>query len=550
VAVIRTMLRPVARVAAMHAAGQARAFLRAHERTAERQESLLLRMVAAAVDSQFGRDHGFGRIRSYSDFAGAVPVGDYETHRPYVDRVLDGQVEALFAPATRISMFAVTSGTTGAPKHIPVTPRFLADYRRGWNIFGLWALRDHPRAWLRKVVTIASSARESLTARGVPCGAVSGTLAEAQKWIVRRMYPVPGLVREVRDPLVKYYLILRASIGRDVGMLTTANPSSAVKLAEVGRDHADRLLRDVRDGTVRPPRPAGEELWRRLRFRPDRAGAKRLETILARHGELLPKHYWDLGLLCHWTGGTVGLYLPRVRELYGDVPIRDIGLLASEGRLSVPMRDHTAAGVAEITSNFLEFIPADQAGSASPDVLRAHQIEPGGEYFVILTNWAGLWRYNIDDRVRVTDRLGQSPVFEFLSKGLHTCSITGEKLTEHQVVEAMRRAAERLNVGVDTFALQGHFADPPYYRLETQPAKGIDPDELGREMDRALREINVEYDAKRAGDRLGPVRAALLPPGSFERQQQRRLAERHGRSEQYKHKYLLTEVVEDSPARR
>ncbi|GAH84039.1 unnamed protein product, partial [marine sediment metagenome] len=186
------------------------------------------------------------------------------------------------------------------------------------------------------------------------------------------------------------------------------------------------------DGTLTPPGEISAAA-RGLRFRPSPALARRLEDGIARDGVLLPRHFWNVAFLANWTGGTLKLYLPRLRELFGSVPIRDIGLLASEGRFSIPLADETPAGVAEITSNFLEFIPADRIGEAPPPALRAEQVELGQEYFLVVTNWAGLWRYNMDDRVRVVDRLGDSPVFEFLSRGLHTANITGEKLTEHQV---------------------------------------------------------------------------------------------------------------------
>jgi len=362
-------------------------------------------------------------------------------------------------------------------------------------------------------------------------------------WIVRRMYPVPPPVREISDPAVKYYLTLRASITRDVGVVTTANPSSAVKLAETGRDHAERLIRDVHDGTCTPPGASPAGGGGRLRPRPDRRAARRLQALADRHGELLPRHYWDLTLLLHWTGGTLGLYLPKVRRLYGDVARRDIGLLASEGRLSLPLQDHTPAGVAEITANFLEFIPADQIDSPSPEVRRAHELDEGGEYFVVLSNWSGLWRYNINDRVRVTGFVGRSPVFEFLSKGQHVSSITGEKLTEHQVVEAMAEAARQCGVTVDTFCLQGRFDDTPYYELRSERVDSADLAALADRMDAALRRLNVEYDGKRRGGRLGGVRAVELPAGSFAEREARLIAERHGRPEQYKHTYLLTDVI-------
>lgn len=538
------LLRPAAYVAGRHAARQVRAFLAAHDRTPEVQDRLLAELLGAHSETDFGRDHGFAGIRGYEDFVKAVPVGSYETIRPYMDRVFRGEAAALLPPGERVLMFSQTSGTTGEPKHIPVTRRFLAEMKRGWNIFGLKALADHPSGWLRAIVTVSSSMRETTSPTGVPCGAISGLLSASQKRIVRRMYVAPGESAEIRDPVAKYYTILRCGLGRDVGMIATANPSSTIKLVETGQAHAERLIRDVTDGTFDPPGEVSAELARRLRFRPDRTLARRLQAGIRRDGELLPRHFWNVEVLCNWTGGTLGLYLPRLRELFGGVAVRDIGLLASEGRFSVPLEDDSPAGVAEITGNFLEFIPAEEYGRDAPAVLRAHELEAGAEYFLVLSNWAGLWRYSIDDRVRVTGRFGRSPVFEFLCRGTHTANITGEKITEHQVVEAMRRAAAATGQAVNRFTLQGRFAGTPYYELRLEPADASAPQDLAEQMDLALAELNMEYQSKRAGGRLGPIRAIRVEPGSFERHEQEAIRQRCGRGEQYKHRYLLTDVLE------
>jgi len=540
----KTLLRPVAFLAGRHAAGQVRAFLAAHKNTAQTQDRVLAELLAAHRDTAFGRDHGFDKIRTYADFVAAVPVRSYDALKPYADRVLAGEFDALLPPGERALMFSQTSGTTGDPKYIPVTSRFLAEMRRGWNIFGVKALTDHPEAWLRPLMTINSSMHESASPTGVPCGAISGLLAAKQKGIVRRMYVAPLQAADISDPLVKYYTILRCGVGRDVSIITTANPSSTIRIIEVGQAHAERLIRDVADGTISPPGGLPAAMQGRLRFRRDAALARRMEDGLRRDGQLLPRHFWNISLLCNWTGGTLKLYLRRLRELFGDVSVRDIGLLASEGRFSVPLDDDSPAGVAEITANFLEFIPAANYGRDNPPTLRAHELAVGQEYFLVLSNWAGLWRYSIDDRIRVTGHFGQSPVFEFLSRGLYNSNITGEKITEYQVVEAMRRAAACLGAALDRFTLQGRFAATPHYELQIEPADGWTPRALAEAMDRELAELNVEYASKRHSGRLGCIRPIAVAPGHFDRAERQAIADRHGRSEQYKHRYLLTEVLD------
>jgi hypothetical protein len=330
-------------------------------------------------------------------------------------------------------------------------------------------------------------------------------------------------------------------VGRDVAVVTTANPSSSIKLLETGGAHAERLVRDVAEGTFRPPGEVPGELAA-VRFRPDRDLARRIEAGVRRDGELRAAHFWRTALLMNWTGGTLKLYLPRLRQLFAGTPVRDIGLLASEGRFSIPLADETASGVADITAGFLEFIPAASRGADPPPALRAHEVAVGEEYFLVVTNRAGLWRYDLDDRVRVTDFLGRSCVFEFLSRGARTANITGEKITEHQVVEAMHRACGASGAAVERFVVQGRFAATPYYELRLEAADGRAAEALAGAMDAALGELNVEYASKRRSGRLGAMRAAVLAEGSLARAEADAIRSR-GNCEQFKPTYLLTEVL-------
>ncbi|MDP6044025.1 MAG: GH3 auxin-responsive promoter family protein, partial [Phycisphaerae bacterium] len=495
--------------------------------------------------TDFGRDHDLASIKSVEDFRKAVPIRNYEDLRPYMDRVFEGNTNAMIPPGHELLMFSLTSGTTGKPKHIPVTSKFAETMRRGSNVWGISALRDHPAGWLRAIMRISSPMCEYASPTGVPCGAISGLLMQNQKKIVRRMYVTPQAAASIEDPEVKYYTICRCGVSRDVAMIITANPSSTIAMIEAGQRHAERLIRDVADGTLTPPGDLPRDVANSVKFKRNRNLARRIQAGVDRDGQLLPTHFWNPSLLANWTGGTLKLYLKRLGELFGDVPVRDVGLLASEGRFSLPLASGASAGVAEIMGNFFEFIPADQKGSDRPDILGAHELEVGQEYFLLVTNWAGLWRYDLDDRIKVTGRLGGSPIFEFLSRGLHTANITGEKITEHQVVEAMRIASHKIGLHVDTFVLQGHFGSIPYYQLQIESDSDNNTDSLGNLMDAALAELNIEDGAKRKSGRLGSIRTTTLPSGTLKRQEQAKIAARRGRDEQYKHQYLLTEIVED-----
>jgi len=545
-------LRPIARLGALHAQRQLRSFLASHRRTRSVQDKFLAEFLRAHSQTAFGQDHNLGQVRSYEDFRLAVPITDYQYIQPYMSRVLHGEPGALLPADQPVLMFSMTSGTTGEPKHIPVTPRFLADIRRGWNLFGVNVFGQHPRAWLRPLVQISSFSSERLSPSGQPCGAISGLLASTQKRVVRWMYAVPQWVASLADPTTRYYAILRHSIARDVAFITTANPSSTIKLIETGQAQVERLIRDVRDGTFTPPESdatnqTGLPKNISANFKPNPALAARLEAGLARDGQLLPKHFWNVEFLTNWTGGTLSLYLRRLRELFPGAAIHDIGLLASEGRFSVPLEPNTPSGVAEITSNFLEFIPVDERQQSQPKTLRADELDVGGEYFLVVTNWAGLYRYNLDDRVRVTGFIGQTPTFEFLSRGTCTANITGEKITEHQVVAAMAQARRQTGCDIERFVLQGRFcrSGEPCYELRIERADGLDPQVLAQRMDDALARLNIEYASKRKDGRLGPIRPCPMQPGSFAQAERQTILERPGRGEQYKHQYLLTDIIDE-----
>ncbi len=539
------LLKPIARVAGKAANLQLKHFLLAHKATAQLQDGLLKRLIAAHVDTDFGRDHNLQAVKSYEDFTQAVPVQNYQSLKPYIDKVLQGQTSALIPPDDEVLMFSLTSGTTGEPKHIPVTRRSVNDIRKGWNVFGIRLYRDHPKAWLRQILQISSSMDESRSPMNIPCGAVSGLLAAEQKRIVRRFYTTPISVSQITDPTSKYYTILRCGVGKDVSMITTANPSSTIKLIETGQEHVEQLIRDVADGTLNGPTEIDPQIVKQLKLKPDKALAARLQAGVDRDGVLLPKHFWSVTVLGNWTGGTLGLYIPRLRELFEGVAIRDIGLLASEGRFSVPLSDSTPAGVAEIMGNFLEFIPAEHAEDENPPTLRAHELELDKEYVLVVSNWSSLLRYNMDDHIRVVDNLGQSPVFEFLSRGRHTANITGEKITEHQVVESMRRASASAGASVERFILQGRFAQMPYYQLSLEWADSVTAHKLAGLMDDALGKLNMEYHSKRTTGRLGPIKPILLDAGVLDKTEASNIRARRGRSEQYKHQYLLTDVITD-----
>jgi len=279
-------------------------------------------------------------------------------------------------------------------------------------------------------------------------------------------------------------------------------------------------------------------------LRPQPTRARELEQILLRTGELLPRDVWpELQFIGCWTGGSMGVYLRSFPKYFGDAAVRDLGLIASEGRMTFPIADHTPSGVLDVFNGFFEFVPVAEIDSPQPTVLESHELQEGGEYYILLTNASGLYRYNIWDVVRCTGFHVKTPMLEFLHKGSSISSITGEKLTEHQVVTAVAAALERLDRGLSVFSLAPCWDDErPFYGLfveERDFDECDDRERLVALLDAELQRANIEYASKRASDRLGPVQLQLLPDGTWEPWIQARLARSGGSLEQYKHPCLI-----------
>jgi hypothetical protein len=530
----------------------AQAFLDQTQNAGDVQRALLLARVARHADSQFGRDHFLHEVRTPADFRKRVPISGYDRHEPYIDRVRRGDIGALFGPGTDVLMFAMTSGTTNRPKTIPVTTQALDDYREGWTIWGIMAFDAHRemiKSGLKPILQVASDWRESFTPGGIPCGAITGLTAHMQNRMVRTKYCMPESASRIKDIESKYYVGLRFSIYRDLGTIIAANPSTILAIARLGDREKDVLIRDLADGTIDARWEIPAEVRRRLQRKTRRrhtAVAHRLERIVNESGRLLPRDYWpNLQFLSNWMGGTMRAYLRGYPEFFGATPVRDVGLIASEGRMTIPVEDGTAAGILDVRHHYFEFIPEEQGGLAQPDTVEATDLIEGRNYFIVLTTAGGLYRYNISDLVRCVGYHGRAPLIEFLNKGAHYSSLTGEKLSEHQVISAVEAAQRAMGVHMRSYLLAPTWDEPPYYSLlieERDVATLDNTDRLAAAVERELRHQNVEYVSKRDSLRLGPVRILRIADGSWAEFQKRRLVRSGGTVEQYKQPHLVPDL--------
>lgn len=515
------------------------------------QQDVLRRLVALNRDSRFARKHGLDHVENPRDLQ-RLPIFDFDDYHPWIERLKAGEHSALLGPNNPLLMFTLSSGTTANSKFIPVTQQFLVDYRRGWKIWAIYAYDDHPQANAQKIFNFCGNHRQFTTDGGTPCGNISGLAVAMQPRVVHYMYSVPFEVARIEDPDAKYYTALRFAVADDVGSITTANPSTLLHLAQLSDRYQDSLIRDVSDGTISQDFEIESEIRQVLmrRLSRKRRRARQLEQIAERTGRLRPRDMWpQMRMLAIWTGGSCASYLDSVREAFGDVPTRDHGLSASEGRMTIPMEDNTPDGVLDISAHYYEFVPVEEYETKHPTVLEAHELEIGRDYYILLTTSSGFYRYDICDVVRCTGHCGTTPMLRFLHKGAHIANITGEKLSESQIVESVRESSVRLRLGIDTFTAMPAWGQPPGYRLAIEQADLTSPQagsRLAERVDERLQELNCEYRDKRTSGRLAPMQVFPLPKGSWSRFTRRRLEQLGATVEQYKHPCLIADLETSS----
>ena len=511
------------------------------------QNRLLLDIIQRNRATAFGRDHAFAKVHSLDDYRKQVAIGDYERLRPYVERAATGEAQVLTEEP--VSMFTLTSGSTGAPKLIPVTATSRANHRRLTRLWYYRAGVDHPGLFSGKMLGVVSPAREGITAGNIPFGAASGLIYQSSPRWIQNAFALPYEIAEVKDFAAKYYLIMRLALEQPISFLGTPNPSTILRLIESADRAKDEIIRDIRDGTIAADcnltSSIRQALEPRLKKNPGRADE--LERMVNHFGALRPMDYWpELRMIGCWKGGSVAVRLKELFRWFGEgMPVRDLGYMASEAQMTLPISDAGSAGVLDIGANFYEFIRESDIDNPQPAPLTCAEVTEGDHYYLILTTPSGLYRYDINDVVRVAGFYKRTPLIEFVRKGRDVTSITGEKLHVNQVIQAVEQAQSATGIAAQHYRAFADVARSRYaFMVEFD---GTNPNEnalkqLQATIDASLSQLNIEYAQKRQSQRLNAPVLCVMQAGWSERK-----ARLHGgRDTQFKAQLLTTAPEEAS----
>jgi hypothetical protein len=234
-----------------------------------------------------------------------------------------------------------------------------------------------------------------------------------------------------------------------------------------------------------------------------------------------------------WLAGNCGIFAQKAALLFPyRVALLEAGYLASEFRGSFVVNPVQGQAFPSIHETFFEFIDVESWENGARETKLVDELEDGQRYYLIATTKAGLYRYFIDDIILVQKSQYSTPYIKFLQKGKGVTSITGEKLYEQQVLDAVQAVSKKVQIEMRDYLLTADIEQSCYVLLY----EGLSSSKIAilvAELDRAISEQNIEYKVKRDSSRLGMISSVELAPGTFAAKESEWL-DKHKGAGQYK----------------
>ena len=449
----------------------------------ETQEAMFRYLMFQGKGTVFGKQFGLGEVAGLEDLRRRFPVQDYDTLKPWIERVMNGEQNVLWP--SPINWFAKSSGTTSdKSKFIPVSKEALDDchYQGGRDLLAMY-LHHHPESKLfsGKGLVMGGSHQVNQLNEHSKYGDVSAVMMQNMP-LFGQMVKTPklsiALMSEWEEKIEK---IAEHTVQQNVTHIAGVPTWTIVLIRRLFEMKGTDNLRDIWPGL---------ELYIHggVSFMPYRDQFKELIR-----GDGM--HYVET------YNASEGFFA------FQDRPDADDMLL---------MPDY---GV------FYEFIPAEEMHREDPKTLSWGEVETGKNYAVVITTNCGLWRYKLGDTVRFTTLFPHR--IQISGRVKHFINAFGEEVIADNSDKAIDAACKLTGA-----VMKEYTAGPVYMQgtgkggheciieFEKPPA---DKEVFVRELDAALQKVNSDYEAKRHKDMalLLPV-VHIAPTGTFYRWMQQR----------------------------
>ena len=423
----------------------------------EIQMKVLRSLIAAAKDTEWGRQHNFKDVDTYEQFAAACPVSDYDALKASIDRMRHGERDVLWPG--RVDWYAKSSGTTSdKSKFIPVSHQGLKDthYAGGFDSVSLY-LHNTPESRLfdGRALVLGGSHASNYNVKHSLVGDLSAILIENMNPLVNYVRVPSKKTALLADFELKRERIAREAMHRDVRSLSGV-PSWMLSVL-------DHMLEISGCETI-------DELWPRLEV--------------------------------FWHGGVAFTpYREQYRRIIRSSHMHYMETYnASEGFFGIQSNPADKALLLMIDYGvFFEFIPMSELGNEQPTVVPLWGVKPGQNYAMVISTSSGLWRYLIGDTVRFT----QTNPYKFIISGRTKSFINafGEELVVDNAEQGLARACAATGAEVLEYTAapvfmdaEGHCRHQWLVEFAKEPA---DKAAFAQMLDKALQDINSDYEAKR-----------------------------------------------------
>lgn len=528
-----------------------KALKKASKNCKKTSEDTLRSILEYAKDTEWGKSHKFEEILSaktgeelFSLWQKNVPPQDYEDLRPFIERHKNGEENILFPG--KPMMYATTSGTTSAPKWIPITDAYYSNVYSKMTKLWLYSFIMHrPRVFWGKCVSIVGKTVEGYAPDGTVCGSVSGVTQRDCPEFIKSLYSAPADIFYISDYKARNYALMRTGIEQNVTSFITANPSTMIELQHTVDENLDEMIKDIENGTLSGKFNIESGIREKLtqNYAPNKERADELRALKEKYGKILPKHYWpDFQFITTWKCGNTHVYTEKITDWFPENTChQEFGYFASECRFGLVMngKDDT---VLFPHMHYCEFVDADDMENPNPKFLQLHELQKGKKYLIYVTTYAGLYRYNMNDLIEVTGLYGTIPTIRFLQKVNGIVSMTGEKIHESQFINAVTQAESETGMKTrfyvafaDINESRYHF----YYDFLDSSTTQEQAEAFTSKVDAALKKFNLEYEAKRDSFRVKDGVTHLLKENAFEDFKIASIAKGMARDGQFKMNLLM-----------
>ena len=454
--------------------------IRAFERYASEpgriQEDVLRKLVAEAENTEWGKKYSYSSIKSSDDFSTGVPVNDYESLKPYVERMRHGEQNLIWP--SKVDWYAQSSGTTNdKSKYIPVTAEGLKNihYKGGADCVAAYLdINRESRFFSGKGLILGGSFNKEANPDGSRTGDLSAVL----------MQNINPLVNMIRVP------------SKEVALLSNWEEKIGRLAAGTMNEHVTNL--------------SGVPSWMLVV----------IKKVLELKGVDTVEQVWpDLEVFFH-GGVSFAPYREQYKSLIRSDRMHYVETYnASEGFFGIQTDLSDPSMMLMIDYDvYYEFIPMDEFGKEHPQTRKLTEVELGKNYAMLITTSCGLWRYMIGDTVMFTSRNPYK--FKITGRTKHFINAFGEELIVDNAEKGLMAACRATGAQVLEYTAAPVFMDDKgKCRHQWLVEFSVMPDSVehfASVLDDTLKAVNSDYEAKRTADiALQPLEVVVARKNLF-----------------------------------